>query len=75
MRIFLPLALVGCAATGPADIQDDTDTDVANDDGCTVGLEVGDCAPDFTLRASDGTSYTLSERGGERVILVGSATW
>lgn len=32
-------------------------------------LTVGDMAPDFTLRASDGQTYTLSKLRGKTVVL------
>lgn len=32
-------------------------------------LKVGDMAPDFTLRASDGQTYTLSKLKGKTVVL------
>jgi peroxiredoxin Q/BCP len=32
-------------------------------------LKVGDMAPDFTLQASDGRTYTLSKLRGKTVIL------
>lgn len=32
-------------------------------------LKVGDMAPDFTLQASDGQTYTLSKLRGEHVVL------
>jgi peroxiredoxin Q/BCP len=32
-------------------------------------LKVGDAAPDFTLRASDGQTYTLSKLRGKAVVL------
>lgn len=32
-------------------------------------LSVGDIAPDFTLPASDGETYTLSELRGQYVVL------
>ena len=32
-------------------------------------LKVGDMAPDFTLRASDGQTYTLSKLRGKTVVL------
>ena len=32
-------------------------------------LQVGDLAPDFTLQASDGQTYTLSELRGQAVVL------
>jgi peroxiredoxin Q/BCP len=32
-------------------------------------LKVGDMAPDFTLKASDGQTYTLSKLKGKAVVL------
>jgi len=32
-------------------------------------LKVGDAAPDFTLRASDGQTYSLSKLRGKTVVL------
>ncbi len=32
-------------------------------------LKVGDVAPDFTLQASDGQTYTLSQLKGKTVVL------
>ena len=32
-------------------------------------LKVGDVAPDFTLQASDGQTYTLSKLKGKTVVL------
>jgi peroxiredoxin Q/BCP len=32
-------------------------------------LKVGDMAPDFTLKASDGRTYTLSKLRGKTVVL------
>ena len=32
-------------------------------------LKVGDMAPDFTLQASDGQTYSLSELRGKHVVL------
>jgi len=34
-----------------------------------VELRVGDMAPDFTLQASDGQTYTLSKLRGKSVVL------
>lgn len=35
----------------------------------TTTLKVGDTAPDFTLRAHDGSEVTLSKLLGQRVVL------
>jgi peroxiredoxin len=35
----------------------------------TTTLRVGDVAPDFILRAHDGTEVTLSKLRGQRVVL------
>ena len=35
----------------------------------TKTLKVGDAAPDFTLRAHDGSEVTLSKLRGQRVVL------
>ena len=33
-------------------------------------LEVGDMAPDFTLQASDGKTYTLSDFKGDKAVVL-----
>lgn len=75
MRILFPVAVALAACTTP--IEDDdglggTEPDIVND-SCAV--EVGRCAPDFSLPDTTGALVALSERGGQRVILVGSAMW
>lgn len=35
-----------------------------------VALEVGDKAPDFSLQASDGSTYTLSQFLGEKPVVI-----
>jgi peroxiredoxin Q/BCP len=37
--------------------------------GWAQELKVGDMAPDFTLKASDGQTYTLSKLKGKTVVL------
>jgi peroxiredoxin Q/BCP len=52
-RVFLFVAVL-CALTISATAQE---------------LKVGDVAPDFTLQASDGQTYTLSKLKGKTVVL------
>jgi len=35
-----------------------------------AALEVGDKAPDFSLQASDGMTYTMSQFTGERPVVI-----
>ena len=35
-----------------------------------LGLEVGDIAPDFTLQASDGKTYTLNDFKGQKTVVI-----
>ncbi len=41
----------------------------------TVGLSVGQRAPDFTLPDHEGVSRTLADELGQPVLVVGSAVW
>jgi peroxiredoxin Q/BCP len=36
----------------------------------SAGLQVGDMAPDFTLQASDGNTYTLADFRGEQAVVI-----
>jgi len=38
--------------------------------GTAIALEVGDIAPDFTLSASDGKVYTLSQFRGTQAVVI-----
>ncbi len=40
-----------------------------------VGLEVGDCAPDFTLPDRGGQAFTLSAQRGKVALVDISALW
>ena len=52
-QIVLVLAAIGVCAAG----------------AWAQELKVGDMAPDFTLQASDGQTYTLSKLKGKTVVL------
>jgi peroxiredoxin Q/BCP len=55
---FVPLALVACGLlVSPAAAQQSAE------------LKVGDPAPDFTLPATDGKTYTLKQLQGHWVVL------
>ena len=60
IRAIGVLAAVALAIAAPALAQDDAQ----------VELKVGDAAPDFTLPASDGKSYTLSDFKGKQHVVV-----
>jgi thioredoxin-dependent peroxiredoxin len=52
---LLPLAFVACGLASPAAAQTE--------------LKVGDPAPDFTLPATDGKTYSLHDLKGQWVVL------
>ena len=53
IRLFILLAAISVGAVG----------------AWAQELKVGDMAPDFTLKASDGQTYTLSKLKGKTVVL------
>lgn len=44
-------------------------------DGCEVGLQPGQCPPDFTLTSAEGVDVTLSDLQGKRVVVLGTSNW
>ncbi len=75
MRVLIPAAVALTACTASPDTDDGntgTDPDLVTE---TCGVEVGRCAPAFSLPDTTGAFVSLSERGGQRAILVGSAMW
>ncbi|ALX49020.1 redoxin domain-containing protein [Lentibacillus amyloliquefaciens] len=55
--------------------EDSTDDSGENADSDTVGLEVGNIAPDFQLETLDGEQVALSDYRGRRVMVNFWATW
>jgi peroxiredoxin Q/BCP len=60
MRALMTIGLVAALAVGV----------MAQAPAPAVELKVGDMAPDFTLKASDGKTYSLSEFRGKRAVVV-----
>ncbi len=74
--------LMACAPNKGGNKTPDVDSEglvdsVPADLGCEgeVGLEAGMCAPDFSLVSAAGGELMLSELAGDRVVVLGSATW
>jgi hypothetical protein len=67
---------VDTAVPWPEDTENWED-DEPVDEGCQgpIGLNQGDCAPDFTMTSSRNTEVSLSQFSGKKVIVIGSATW
>jgi len=73
MRSILPIALL--AACTPGAEPTDTAAQIACGPSTERGLEVGDCAPDFTLPDRAGTAFTLSAQRGKVALVDISALW
>lgn len=80
MRPVLPLLLplAACASLAPG-TGDPADGDGAAAEVCgpgaDIGLEVDQCAPDFTLPDSAGQPFTLSMQRGKVALVDISAVW
>ena len=57
------LLLAGCSA------------DRFDADGCTEGVRVGDCAPDFTSTDSTGEALSLRDNLGAELVLLFGEMW
>lgn len=74
MRLEL-LAAVGLTTACGGRVPNVPLPDAAADDCPTVGIDVGDCAPQFTLPNTEGELVSLSDVIGDRVLVVGSSLW
>ncbi len=68
------VGLSACVGTSP-DLHELPVAGLVDTGPCAVGLEVGDCAPDFTLDGTDGSELSLSEQGSQRILVFGTANW
>jgi cytochrome oxidase Cu insertion factor (SCO1/SenC/PrrC family) len=78
--LILPLA-AACASSRATDKASSPDTDTASSSqepcgpDADVGLEVGQCAPDFQLPDAAGRPFTLSSLRGKVALVDISAVW
>lgn len=79
MKKYLAVVvLVGLAIWGFMSVQDNNNSNAASvnqSQELSVGLEVGNLAPDFELQTVDGKTIKLSSLKGKRVILNFWASW
>lgn len=83
--MFLLLAWFGCATpdSGQTVQPDNTDNSLVDSDpvdefeACegAIGLNAGDCPPEFALLAGDGSQVSLGDFPGQRIVVIGTATW
>lgn len=66
---------VGGATITAPDEDDDEDESGDEESSNDVGIDIGDKAPDFSLKTLDGKKETLSDYEGENVIVNFWATW
>jgi cytochrome oxidase Cu insertion factor (SCO1/SenC/PrrC family) len=76
LPLLLPLAACVPQAPGTGDPTDrgDAAAEVCGP-GADIGLEVGQCAPDFTLPDAAGQPFTLSAQRGKVALVDISAVW
>jgi len=67
--------LLGCSGAGDSELIDDTEVADTAPEPCTEGIEVGDCAPDFTLPDRYAQPFTLSSQRGKVALVDISAVW
>lgn len=74
--------LFACETPETDGVSNDTAAEVGGLDGAavstctgTLGLQEGECAPDFTLVSTAGEERSLAEFAGQPVLVMGSASW
>jgi len=71
MALLSILVISGCATPSGSEVEEQTpDITKLTEANPEVGPEIGNLAPDFTLRTIDGQSITLSDFRGKMVMLV-----
>lgn len=90
MKIWILSALALAACSGPGTNEDpdsttggssgtDSDGDSADAEACgvdaEVGLDVGQCAPEFTMPDANDVPFTLSSMRGKVALVDISAVW
>lgn len=69
------LALLAACTTGPEPADDSAGAARCPVGGSEVGIEEGDCAPDFTLPDRDGEVVALTDFRGKVALVDISAVW
>jgi cytochrome oxidase Cu insertion factor (SCO1/SenC/PrrC family) len=75
LSMVLLLCAAGCGEPIGTDAGTDKETEARCGDGAEVGLEVGMCAPEFTLPDSEGEMTSLSSFRGKVALVDISALW
>lgn len=80
MRPLVPLFLLFACNSSPSEPVPGTGVAATTPDGCwegvgEFGIEVGNCAPDFTLNNHRDKTRSLSDQAGDIIIVDCSAMW
>ena len=78
MKPWMILAAVwaaGCGAAGGPEPGDSPNPPSACEEGAPVGLELGQCAPEFILPDSEGNDVALSSFRGSVALVDIAALW
>jgi hypothetical protein len=73
--VLAAVLAVGCGAPGEPDPGGPPDPPSGCEDGAPVGLELGQCAPEFILPDSEGSEVALSSFRGSVALVDIAALW